>query len=163
MWRGRKYVKGNNCQFAKDDKDLEKGKSLISIILPKGMASYLPNPLDVTGAFNSSYEQNRGSGKDPLHYPKAAINALLEKFPSFMENQADLSSAGDMFLERMHSVNTVCYRGHQFSYDIHSKKQSAVTVNTGHWGPNVYPGCGRARAGEMKYLEKQNYVNSVTV
>ena len=157
------YKRGNNCKFAREEADLKKGASLISVIIPAKMGNKLPNPLDATGAFNSSYEQNRGNKDTELHFPKACGNALLAKFPSFMDDQADLSTNQDLFLERMHSVNTVCYRGHQFSYDIGTQKMSAVTVNTGHWGPNVYPGCGRARAGEMKYLEKQNYQNSVTV
>lgn len=29
---------------------------------------------------------------------------------------------------------------------------------TGHMGPNVYPGCGRVRNGQMKYLKRVSRV-----
>jgi hypothetical protein len=34
-------------------------------------------------------------------------------------------------------------------------------VNTGHWGRDVYPGCGRVRNGEEVYFEKTHHGQDV--
>ena len=115
------------------------------------------NPIDISGRFTNGYET---SSKGKAHYSQAA--AYNEIF-NFDRHQKDLSEADNLFIVRQRSQNTVCYRGHQFSFDVNTGSHSAVTVNTGHWGPNVYPGCGRVRAGEMKYLEAQNYKSAVVL
>lgn len=89
------------------------------------------------------------------------MGPTVEQMFALATQQRDLSTHDDVFRNATRDVNTVCYQGHQFTYDINRKAHSAVTVNTGHWGPNVYPGCGRARAGEMKYLENQKWQSSV--
>lgn len=64
------------------------------------------------------------------------------------------------FLENvMDRRNTVCYQGHQFTYSRQTKEHTMVQRNTGHWGPNVYPGCGVVRAGEAQHLRDMNYVD----
>jgi hypothetical protein len=35
-----------------------------------------------------------------------------------------------------------------------------VQTNTGHWGPRVYPGCGKVRRGLQKMLEPVNYTSA---
>lgn len=65
------------------------------------------------------------------------------------------------FINRELSQNTICYRGHQISFDVNTRQHSAITVNTGHWGPDVYPGCGRVRAGESVSLDKKNYTQAI--
>lgn len=62
--------------------------------------------------------------------------------------QLPSASSGGMpfaFGERNSMVNTLCFRGHQLSYDTATERHTKVTQNTGHWGPNVYPGCSRQR------------------
>jgi hypothetical protein len=149
------YEGGNDCTFIKDKDD--KG-SLISVLIPKGQASQLQNPIDITGYFNNGYETNKAEGK--AHYQgsiKVADHLGLN------DDQKDVGTDTDMFVNRYSTKNTVCYQGHQFSYDVTTKVHNSVTVNTGHWGPNVYPGCGKARAGEMKYLDKQSYKHAISV
>ena len=124
----------------------------MSIILPAGETRNLPNPLDITGRFNGGGDNDT---VDPYSQAKAYTSAF-----NLQEHQADVSEP-DVFLERQQHANTICYRGHQFSFDVNTGHHSAVSVNTGHWGPDVYPGCGRVRAGEMKYLEKKNYTPAV--
>merc|ERR1711977_146295 len=143
------YKGGNDCTWKKDSQD---NGSLISIILPAGETRNLPNPLDITGQFNGG-----GDGDGKAHYSQAKAYKTLFNWE---EHQKEVGGP-DMFLDREQHRNTVCFRGHQFSYDLSTKSHTAVTVNTGHWGPNVYPGCGRVRAGEMKYLDKKNYTQAV--
>ena len=149
------YVGGNDCKWLTattyNAEDGHKG-SLMSILLPAGETRDLPNPLDITGDFNGG-----GDGSAKAHYSQAAS---YRKTFNLSEHQRDVGEP-DVFLERQVHQNTICYRGHQFSFDVNTGHHSAVTVNTGHWGPDVYPGCGRVRAGEMKYLEKKNYTPAV--
>ena len=38
-----------------------------------------------------------------------------------------------------------------------AKKYVPTQLNTGHWGPNVYPGVKKVRMGENSFMDKQNY------
>ena len=65
------------------------------------------------------------------------------------------------------------YQGHQFWWKEHREQAgtaeggrafgsyTGVTTNTGHWGKNVYPGCGRVRNGEEVYLKDCSWDNEV--
>jgi hypothetical protein len=48
--------------------------------------------------------------------------------------------------------NTVCFQGHQSTKSSVEGQHGIVINNTGHWGPRVYPGVGRARVGLEKML-----------
>merc|ERR1712166_1314161 len=63
----------------------------------------------------------------------------------------------ERFLSPMRHLNTVCFQGHQLTYDTEKKTYSRITVNTGHWGPNVYPGCRQVRNGENAFLKDMEY------
>lgn len=146
------YQGGNDCTWMKMDGSKGRVGSLLSIIVPGGETLNLPNPLDITGNFN-------GGGDDTAKNHYTGAKAYVKAF-NLEEHQKDLNEP-DVFLERIQHENTICYRGHQFSYDLNTKAHTAVTVNTGHWGENVYPGCGKVRAGEYKYLDKKNYTPAV--
>jgi hypothetical protein len=45
------------------------------------------------------------------------------------------------------TVNTVCFQGHQSTKHPVKGEDDIVIKNTGHWGPRVYAGVGRARVG----------------
>jgi len=140
------YIRGNCTKFLgsrseKDDMrrrgvgaysplDGKHTGSIISVIVPSRDTNHLPNPIDMTGSFNGYEDPNQSQA----HYSMAgAVNHLYK----LEEHQKDLHSDGDLFLTRVRNMNTVCFRGHQFSYDLNTKRHSAITVNTGHWGPNV--------------------------
>ena len=155
------YRSGNDCEFRTEGGkgDPLKRGSLIAWPILRKSSEKLPNPLDATGSFNNGYQTMAQQQAGP-HFPGAEE---LANYFGLKDDQPDIGTDTDVFLTRYATQNTICYRGHQFSYDPSSKRHSAVTVNTGHWGPNVYPGCGKARAGEMKYLEKQGYSQAITV
>ena len=45
----------------------------------------------------------------------------------------------------------------QAMYNPNTKNYDLVSQNTGHWGPRVYPGCAKVRAGLSKLLESVSY------
>ena len=129
------------------------------MLIPYGSGDRLPNPLDIMAhtAYSADDEEKKpmASGDKPAHYMDADLVTRIFQLDSFAR---DLDSADcEPFQEHQRTQNHICYRGHQFSYDVSTKHHTAVTINTGHWGPSVYPGCGRVRAGEMKYLQRVNY------
>jgi len=72
-------------------------------------------------------------------------------------------------LSEQEDTNDICYMGHHFWWKPHREVVSqgtvgsytGVTVNTGHWGDRVYPGCGRVRAGDEVYMKDTNYGQEV--
>ena len=140
------YKGGNGVQFrdAKGDGDFH-------VILSSYEQSDYTSPLSLAGHFQGEEPSKTGphiQGSDGF------IKATN------MDNAQDVARAYDddpEFLERTLDINTVCYQGHQFDCDTQTGKLTVVTRNTGHWGPNVYPGCGAVRMGENQFLEKQAY------
>ena len=161
---GRTRVKGY------DPDGGEHTASLISVLIPYGSGDRLPNPLDIeahktydptTALQQPRIQQVEANGVKPAAFMDAAYVTKLFSLHEYSRNRSD--PASEPFVEFERTQNTICYRGHQFSYCPTTKQHTAVTVNTGHWGPNVYPGCGRVRAGEMKYLEKCDYRSAISV
>jgi hypothetical protein len=132
---------------------------IISVVLPYGTAAKLNNPLNIGTSKADHTMKITFNGKVKGHYHDADIVENLFSLCEF--GKMDDCEDDDTFRAQQRTQNKHCYRGHQFAYDPSCGMHSAVTRNTGHWGPNVYPGCGRVRAGEMKYLEKQNYSSAV--
>jgi len=50
-------------------------------------------------------------------------------------------------------INGVCFRGAQKRYHDETGDWKTHTTNTGHWGPNVYDGCGMVRMGMYAHLK----------
>jgi hypothetical protein len=71
-------------------------------------------------------------------------------------------------LSEQEDSNDICYSGHHFWWKPHREQNdgalgsyTGVSINTGHWGDRVYPGCGRVRAGDEVYLKETNYGQEV--
>jgi hypothetical protein len=159
------YVGGNDCTWRKvpgtDREHEEKDGSLVAVLLRKGDCKKLDNPIDITGHFLLNGQQD--VTKKPC-YPNAPAVAKKMGFDEFRDEVDE----GFVFHNKRKVQNTVCYQGHQWSWAPSTAGGGTVagsitnlTCNTGHWGRNVYAGCGRVRAGEMKYLEKCNYQNAI--
>ena len=112
------------------------------------------NPLDITGSFNSQTldVNNTTLNDNEEHYQGARKYADKLGF-----NNIQNYGEEEQFLSPMRHLNTVCFQGHQLSYDKRSDSFARVTVNTGHWGPNVYPGCRAVRNGENAFLKDMEY------
>ncbi len=166
------YIRGNDVSMntfetLKDD-NAGGAKSIYVALVPVSGAQgdddapgYF-NPLDVTGAFatNVPHLQNLdnevGNTNMKKHYPGAAYYAAMWG----MNNSAQRMQT-EYISSQMNEHNTLCFQGHQTTYNHHSHKFDLTTVNTGHFGDRIYPGCGRVRrmAGQ-KYLEPVSYTNS---
>ncbi|KAK3255174.1 hypothetical protein CYMTET_35647 [Cymbomonas tetramitiformis] len=110
------------------------------------------NPLDVTGAFAAHTCLN--NIKTP-HYSTARAYGARHAFYSMTPPNGDLP-----YFDSENRGNTICFQGHQASYNHNSGYIDRVTLNTGHWGERVYPGCGKVRRGLSKFLEPVNYSNA---
>ena len=180
------YIRGSGVNFFHKDNDTrnlgdrvkhydpqggEHTASLISVVIPYGTGSRLPNPLDIEAHKPYDYkkwqhraqriQQTEPNGVKDAAYMDAAYVSDLFNLHQYSRNRQD--PASEPFVEFEQTQNTIVFRGHQFSYCPTTKQHTAVTINTGHWGPNVYPGCGRVRAGEMKYLQQCDYRSAVSV
>jgi hypothetical protein len=137
--------------------DARMTKDLIPIWIPQnddGEQAKITNPLDLTGSYGPTIlnDQNSDMENDQPHYPNATKITTKYQF-----DQLSAFTSDDRFLAPIRSLNTVCFRGHSLSYDPKTKTHSKITINTGHWGPNVYPGCRAVRNGENTFLKDMEY------
>jgi hypothetical protein len=129
-------------------------RDIIPIWVPTGEYGPLQNPLDITG-FYSNQVLNAGNttiSTSEEHYPNAAAYSTALGFDR-LQNYGDQ----DEFLSPVRHLNTICFQGHQMSYDAKKEGFTKLTMNTGHWGPNVYPGCRSVRNGENCFLKDMEY------
>ena len=131
---------------------------LIAIWIPEGRYK-ISNPLDITGHYSAQTLdiQNSTLDNSQEHYPNSAAYADALGFDRLQNYGSQ-----DQFLSPVRHLNTVCFRGHQLSYDANKKTYSRITLNTGHWGPNVYPGCRAVRNGENAFLKDMEYEKART-
>ena len=110
--------------------------------------------MDITGQHNNQTldANNTTIADEDEHYANAGAYASALGFDRLQNYDQD-----ERFLSPMRHLNTVCFQGHQLTYDTEKKTYSRITVNTGHWGPNVYPGCRQVRNGENAFLKDMEY------
>ena len=158
------YVSGEGTNLFGEGDDssfrdqLQEG--LISDIIPiwiptkDGEKLKIENPLDITGHYSNQVLDLTnttlpGSGE---HYPNADKYTEGLGF-NLLQNYGE----ADNFLAPIRHLNTICFKGHQMSYDKVKGTYSKISINTGHWGPNVYPGCRSVRNGENAFLKDMEY------
>ena len=131
---------------------------LIALWIPEGRYK-INNPLDITGHYSAQTLDIQNSRLDlsQEHYPGAGAYADALGFDRLQNYGSQ-----DQFLSPVRHLNTVCFRGHQLSYDSKKGTYSKITLNTGHWGPNVYPGCRSVRNGENAFLKDMEYEKART-
>jgi hypothetical protein len=142
------YSGGNGVGFhyPKDENSLHPAS--IHVWLASYEQTHFPSPIDLSG-------KHRGETGNGTHIAGCDYHIASGRWKAHQrENE---NAVDDDFLEQHDRTNTVCYQGHQFNYDLDTSKHTVVTRNTGHWGPNVYPGCGAVRAGEAHCLREMNY------
>ena len=153
------YIRGNGVEFFKVDPQCPTTKTptgykpqsgeheadFISVLIPYGSGDKLPNPLDIEG--HQLYDSSKTSSKLQKHEPgMAKASAYMDadfvsevfRLHEFSKDRAD--PANDPFINYEATQNTICFRGHSFHYDPTTCQHTAVTINTGHWGKDVYPG-----------------------
>jgi hypothetical protein len=84
------------------------------------------------------------------------LDVLADDARSRAEREADEYSYFDYGMRN----TTVVYQDHQMCYKRIAAGHgdfNRVIINTGHHGPNVYPGCGKVRKGEVVALKEIDY------
>jgi len=158
------YVSGEGTNMFKDlatfkaqvGSDRFRG-DLIPIWIPTTdgkIVGKIENPLDLNGFYGRGIlnDQNSELGNDQPHYPNADKISKHYRFDEFNDHTSD-----ERFLAPIRSLNTICFKGHCLSYDPKTDGHTKITINTGHWGPNVYPGCRSVRNGENTFLKDMEY------
>lgn len=110
--------------------------SLIAVAIPYGSGERLPNPLDIEG--HEKYDINKSqvmeprgqNGVKPSFYQDAIWVSEWFQLHEFARDRTDAHT--EPFIEHEKMQNTVCFRGHQFSYDPTTEKHDHVQINTGH-------------------------------
>ena len=141
------YVSGEDMSFMMNEEDREE-KSIIVVPIPYDFE--VPNPLSLTGDLAAmptvGFDDN---GHPAGWFPGAQVLARHFKF--------NHNSGGGDFLTDVNLSNTVCFEGCSKHYNAADRKHTDVVVNTGHWGPNVYDGCGAVRNGGYAHLKDCEY------
>jgi hypothetical protein len=158
------YVSGEGTNMFKNLDDLH-GQiggdrftaDLIPIWIPAvdkdGRKTKVTNPLDLNGFYGRGILNDQNSDLvDSPHFPNAEKLAKVYRFDEFSDYTQD-----ERFLAPIRSLNTICFKGHSLSYDPKDDGHTKITINTGHWGPNVYPGCRSVRNGENTFLKDMEY------
>lgn len=152
-----KYLGGNGTEFLSREEitnlistgmpnaNRERG-SLIALMVPYEEVK-IPNPIDIRGT---------GVVRDQKHYSSSHYyNTHLSLNSIENPDQHEV----DVFSAQQTTTNTVCFQGHQQSWL--NGGFNHVTENTGHWGPNVYNGCGKVRDGEQVELDTSRIGDTV--
>ena len=141
---GVKFFKIPNRNQAPIGYDSENGKhkaSLIAVLVPHGSCGQLPNPLNIEGneKYNYATADATLQNDQSLKKRSAFIDAdcLSEKFRLHEFSRPRGDPASETFIAFERTQNTLCYRGHQFSWDATAKSHTAVSVNTGHWSVSI--------------------------
>ena len=129
-------------------------KSLFAILAPYSSSLYA-NPLDITGKYNGNLAALNGTDGNEKHFATADF---YKKLWQWSDQIAD--SPTRTCFDTDEGTNTVCFQGHQSLYNPSAGGMFDIVIkNSGHWGPNVYPGVGKVRNGHQKVVEHVTYNN----
>lgn len=145
---------GEDYSFSSEIANDSFTRDLIALWIPGADKPKIQNPLDITG-FYSNQVLNMGNTTLPTneeHYPNADLYSAALGFDR-LQNYGN----PDNFLAPVRHLNTICFQGHQLIYNEKKEGFTTITMNTGHWGPNVYPGCRSVRNGENAFLKDMEY------
>jgi len=145
---------GDDYSFSSEIANDSFTRDLVPIWIPGDGKPTIQNPLDITG-FYSNQVLNMGNttiSTTNAHYPNAEMYSTALGFDR-LQNYGN----PDNFLAPIRHLNTICFQGHQLAYSAKKEGFSKITMNTGHWGPNVYPGCRAVRNGENAFLKDMEY------
>ena len=148
------YVGGENTKFVDPKEKSDEAsaevtvntKALIAVPVPYneklGTCMSLTGNLTDQGIHTTKDDDGGYSTSDCIktHFPHSDTNNSPET--AFTEEEG-----GEI------GMNGVCFRGAQKRYHKDTGDWKTHTVNTGHWGPNVYDGCGMVRMGMYAHLK----------
>ena len=116
------------------------------------------NPLDISGTYEGSILdevptdlQDSSEGLYPFSRLYSGAYGF-RNIKTFGEDQ-------NKFLNPLRFNNSITWQGMQLEARNSSEgtKFDRITLNTGHWGPNVYAGAKSVRTGENAFLKDMEY------
>jgi len=124
----------------------------------RGRLGKVTNPLDLSGVYEGTILDEvptdlQDSSEGLYPFSRAYDQAFgFRNIKTFGEDQ-------DKFLNPLRFNNSICWQGMQLEARNSSEgsKFDRVTLNTGHWGPNVYAGAKSVRTGENAFLKDMEY------
>jgi hypothetical protein len=165
------YVRGNDAginTLTSLRNEMELPKSIYAALVPimstsgdsAPTAGGYANPMDVTGRFATQIphlarlDEEIGNTRNLLHYPCADFYSSVYRF-----NNSAQTMTAEFEYQQVNRYNTLCFQGHQATYNPNNGMFDLVTINTGHFGPRVYAGAGKVRRGDQKFLEPVSYTS----
>lgn len=155
------YVRGNDCEWVETEADRNSGQrngkvkagSMYAFLVPANQHKK-PNPLRLFAEEDDGYGNKFG---------RQMVGGNL--YAHIYGHNQQTSSEDFETIGTRNDQNDVTYQGHTFWWKTHRENinnhsrgsYTGVTINTGHWGPKVYAGCGRVRNGEEVYLKDISY------
>ena len=122
-----------------------------------GSASLLAVPIGYTEPLNTCVSLTGDLKDQNIHTGGTATNGTFSTSTCVGISKSDVSPEAETTFTEDDSGemghNGVCFRGAQKRYHSASGEWKTLTVNTGHWGPNVYDGCGMVRMGMYAHLK----------
>jgi hypothetical protein len=114
-------------------------QSLIAWKVPRGDGEKLADAIDITGRFAGAHRDYEPD--DAAHFEGADALAGLEFIEELDQNRTD-----DAYLHQVQQVNTVCFRGAQYTNGTFTHQ------GKGHWG-TPYAGVLPVRDGAIMYMD----------
>jgi hypothetical protein len=102
------------------------------------MAGKMPSTLNVSGEVNDiMWYEGCHAWASYWNWNAEAINYTdAKKYSAVQDVQPETRR-----------FNVICMQELQMQFDPMSRQFSRPTTDKGHWGENVYPGCGKIRSG----------------
>ena len=145
------YVGGENTTFVTRGEKISSediGVSSASLlVVPIGYTEQLNTCMSLTGDLKDQNIHTGGSGNKGGFSTSSCTGVDKHALSQDAETTFTEGDEGEV------GRNGVCFRGAQKRYHKDTGDWKTHTVNTGHWGPNVYDGCGMVRMGMYAHLK----------
>ena len=157
------YLGGMGVSFWSVKEYLSKGgnrkkKSIVCTMLPPHMEEDLETKVDIRGQWFTEYKMKLVEHERfvKVCYPGAARTAAVMGWHDPIRGGKGIDQA----MRTRTAMNYVCFQGVQWCWNSKTNDWGNVTIEQGHFGPKVYPGCGKVRNGALKYLETPSYLGN---
>ena len=154
------YLGGNGHSFFPYDSEsrerYQRGELQYDIFVVAVPVHYRPGGtmLDITGSYDSNMVKDQHPSA--LQYPSAHIYSEFWRW-SHGPNSSEPDQNEYFASNTRHArYNTVCLQSFTANFTYNGAGggfYSAITGEEGHWGPDVYPGCGKVRKGLYAFFD----------
>lgn len=129
-------------------------------LIPTPIGTYTNSRhMDITGSYHPALQAHENASLASAIYNQKVMVELWG-FDTQQRNPLDRDFGENASVQ----TNTICFQEHQGVWNHASKAWNRIITNKGHWGENVYPGCGKTRRGGCgtKVLRQCNYNSMIS-